>query len=156
MGSPVLQIRIMHMRLITVLLATFAVIIAGCSGQQRTARVGETGNNSAREVSDLAVEDARKFYDFNAPKTGLRIRSEPPGALVDWMGPEGRWITVGSTPSDEITIEATGKPELFRVYLRGYLPQTRWVAATTGSEGVSITFQLERELPGSDRFLSRR
>ena len=144
------------MRSITVLLAVLALLLAGCSTQRRSSRVGEIGRNSAREVSDLAVEQARNHYDFHAPKTGLTIYSEPAGAIIEWMGPEGRWLSVGSTPSSEITIEATGKPELFRLMLQGYLPQTRWVAATPSSESVSITFRLEPELPGRYFHIGRR
>ena len=140
------------MRSITVLLAVLALLLAGCSTQRRSSRVGEI----AREVSHLAVEQARNHYDFHAPKTGLTIYSEPAGAIIEWMGPEGRWLSVGSTPSSEITIEATGKPELFRLMLQGYLPQTRWVAATPSSESVSITFRLEPELPGRYFHIGRR
>ena len=86
------------------------------------------------------------------PKTGARFLSNPPGANVEWFNDDGIWVSVGSTPSREVVVEATGKPELFRVSLQGYLPQTRWVAATPSSQGVTVEFALQRELP-SDRFV---
>ena len=64
---------------------------------------------------------------------------------------DGQWVSVGNTPTEEIVIEATGKPELFRVSAPGYLSQIRWVAATPNAEGVTVEFTLDPELP-NDRF----
>ena len=79
------------------------------------------------------------------------IRSEPPGAVVEWMNRDGMWVVVGSTPTKEIVIEATGKPELFRVSREGYLPQTQWVASTGSSRNIDILFELQQDLPYGSR-----
>jgi hypothetical protein len=131
------------------------VIVAGCgASQERPSRVGEVGLSSRYEAEFAAQRAAENFYEFHAPKTGAVIRSTPPGALVEWYNKEGIWVAVGNTPTREIVIEATGKPELFRVSKGGYLPLTRWVAATPSSEGVEVEFILDRDLP-TDRMIFR-
>ncbi|MCC7508958.1 MAG: hypothetical protein IT464_06255 [Planctomycetes bacterium] len=141
-------------RLCLLMLAGTLLLTAGCATQSRPSRVGEIGVNTRYEAELAAEREAREFYEYKAPKTGALIRSNPPGALVEWYNENGVWVALGNTPSREIVIEATGKPELFRVSLNGYLTQIRWVAATPSSEGVTVQFELEPELP-SDRFIFR-
>ncbi|GIK51337.1 MAG: hypothetical protein HUU03_09735 [Planctomycetaceae bacterium] len=136
------------MRVLTVLLLALGFFACGCaSSQARPSRVGEIGLNSAYERALSAENNARRTYEFSAPKTGALIRSEPPGATIEWLNHDGTWVTVGSTPSKQIVIEATGKPELFRVSRLGFLPQTRWVASTGGRGNVEVMFELEPDLP---------
>jgi hypothetical protein len=123
------------------------VLLAGCAVQKRPSQVGEVGYNPREERLIAAEEEARDYYDYNTPKTGAVIRSNPAGALVEWYNGDGIWVSVGTTPTLEIVIEATGKPELFRVSAPGYLPQIRWVATTPNGEGVAVSFELDRELP---------
>ncbi len=130
------------------LLLLAGTLISGCaSSQARPSRVGEVGLNSAYERALSEQSNVRHTYEFNAHKTGAIIRSEPPGAVVEWMNKEGMWVVVGSTPTREIVIEATGKPELFRVSREGYLPQTQWVASTGGRQSVDVLFELQPDLP---------
>jgi len=130
------------------LLLLAGTLISGCaSSQARPSRVGEVGLNSAFERALSEQDKVRYTYEYNARKAGAVIRSEPPGAIVEWMNREGIWVVVGSTPTKEIVIEATGKPELFRVSREGYLPQTQWVASTGGSKNVDIMFELHQDLP---------
>lgn len=142
----------MHMVRLCVLL--LVAVTAGCATQSRPSRVGEVGLNSRYEAELAAEREARHFYDYKAPKTSAVFHSNPPGALVEWYNEDGIWVAVGSTPSRDVVIEATGKPELFRVSLAGYLPQIKWVASTPGSEGVRVSFELEPELP-TDRTIFR-
>jgi hypothetical protein len=134
------------------LLAAF--VFSSCASQRRPARVGEVGADPRIERADLAAERARDTYDFRAPKVAARIRSNPSGALVEWQNADGLWVSVGNTPTRGVIIEATGKPELFRVSAPGYLSMTQWVAATRGAEEVEVTFTLEPELP-TDRMVFR-
>lgn len=127
------------------------IVLAGCASQSRPSRVGEVGVNERYESQMAAERTAQNHYAFIAPKAGATIRSDPPGALVEWNNQEGLWVSVGTTPTLEIAIEATGKPELFRVSMPGYLPQQRWVAATPRSDGVDVEFILEPELPADRR-----
>jgi hypothetical protein len=123
------------------------VLMAGCATQKRPSQVGEVGYNPREERSLAAEEEAQDYYDYKIAKTGAIIRSNPAGALVEWYNSDGIWVSVGNTPTREIVIEATGKPELFRVSAPGFIPQTRWVAATPNSEGVTVSFELDPELP---------
>jgi len=123
------------------------VLLAGCASQVRPSKVGEVGFNPRQEKALAAEEEASNYYDYKIPKSGAVIRSNPTGAMVEWYNPDGIWVSVGTTPTEEIVIEATGKPELFRVSAAGFLPQVRWVATTPSSEGVVVTFELDRELP---------
>lgn len=135
------------------LLAALVVLFSGCASQVRTGNVGQRGPVDETRERTLAAElQVSGFYDSRTPKTGAMFESSPPGAQVEWFDNNGRWITVGTTPSLEIVIEATGKPELFRVSMPGYLSQTRWVAATRGSRAVRVGFAMQRELP-YDRFV---
>lgn len=135
------------------LLAALALFIAGCASQVRPAKVGDVGGVDRTQQRAMQAElNARDAYENMTPKTGAIFHSNPPGANVEWYNDEGIWVSVGATPSREVVIEATGKPELFRVSLPGYLPQTRWVAATPSAKGVTIEFALQREL-ASDRYI---
>jgi len=129
-------------------------MFSGCASQSRPARVGEVGGDPRAQRADLAAERTRDYYAYHTPKVGARIRSNPSGALVEWYNEDGLWVSVGNTPTLGIIIEATGKPELFRVTAPGYLAQTRWVAATPGSEEVVVEFFLDPEIP-QDRMVFR-
>lgn len=135
------------------LLAALALFFAGCASQVRPAKVGDVGGvDRTQERAHQAELRTRDAYENHTPKTNARFISNPAGANVEWYNDDGIWVSVGSTPSREVVIEATGKPELFRISLPGYLPQTRWVAATPSSKGVVIELALQRELP-SDRYI---
>jgi len=135
------------------LLAALAVFFAGCASQTRPSKVGDVGGVDRMQERALQAEmRTRDTYEYMTPKTGAKFLSNPPGASVEWFNDDGIWVHVGSTPSREVVIEATGKPELFRVSLPGYLPQTRWVAATPSAKGVTIEFAMQREL-ASDRYI---
>ena len=134
------------------LLLFAGTLLTGCaSSQARPSRVGEVGLNSAFERALSEQSNVRHTYEYNAHKTGAIIRSEPPGAVVEWMNKDGMWVVVGSTPTREIVIEATGKPELFRVSREGYLSQTQWVASTGGRHNVEVMFELQLDLPYGTR-----
>ena len=138
----------------TSMLVCTAVLIALCSGcatQSRSSDVGDVGFNSRQERELAAEKSAQNYYRYITPKAGAVIRSNPTGALVEWYNNDGTWVSVGNTPTQDIVIEATGRPELFRVSAPGYLPQIRWVATTPNSEGVTVNFELDPELP-SDRY----
>jgi histidinol-phosphate/aromatic aminotransferase/cobyric acid decarboxylase-like protein len=136
------------------LLALIATLTFGCASGGESAQVGERGPvDRSAERAVLSSMAAEAWYDSRTPKTGALINSSPPGALVEWLNRDNIWVTVGSTPSIEIVIEATGKPELVRVSMPGYMSQSRWIAATPGSRAVAIDFQLQRELPTDRRFL---
>ncbi|MCA8913969.1 MAG: hypothetical protein KDB90_01055 [Planctomycetes bacterium] len=130
---------------------TLIAISTGCASQTRTSQVGEVGFNPRQERELAAEKSAQNYYDYITPKAGAVIRSNPAGALVEWYNGDGTWVAVGNTPTEDIVIEATGKPELFRVSAPGFLPQIRWVATTPNSEGVVVSFELDPELP-SDRY----
>jgi histidinol-phosphate/aromatic aminotransferase/cobyric acid decarboxylase-like protein len=132
-------------RLMTAL-SLACILLTGCATQKRPSQVGEVGYNPRGERALQAEMEAQDYYDYNTPKAGATIRSNPAGALVEWYNPDGIWVSVGTTPTLEIVIEATGKPELFRVSAPGYMPQIRWVATTPNSEGVVVSFELDREL----------
>lgn len=142
------------MRTIALFVAAAAVLLAaGCATQKREAtKVGQVGINTAEERAIVDSLETSKFYEYNTPKTGVVLRSNPPGALVEWLNNDGLWVSVGTTPTLQIAIEATGRPELFRVSMGGYLPEIRWVAATPASQSVTVEFNLERELK-QDRFV---
>lgn len=131
-----------------------AAILAGCAAQGRGTQVGEVGFNPRDEREIAAERAAQHYYDYTAPKAGATIRSNPAGALVEWYNDEGVWVAIGNTPTGDITIEATGKPELFRVSAPGFLPQIRWVAVTPSSEAAVVSFELEPELPSDRYFLA--
>jgi len=131
-----------------------AAILAGCAAQGRGTQVGEVGFNPRYEREIAAERAAQHYYDYTAPKAGATIRSNPAGALVEWYNDEGVWVAIGNTPTGDITIEATGKPELFRVSAPGFLPQIRWVAVTPSSEAAIVDFELEPELPSDRYFLA--
>lgn len=136
--------------------AAFAVLMLGCAAQGRTAEVGEMGPvDKTQQRAVQAALAAEAWYDSRTPKTGAMINSIPPGAMVEWLNQDREWVTVGTTPSLEIVIEATGKPELVRVSMPGYMAQTRWIAATPGSRAVALDFQLQRELPTDRKILSQ-
>ncbi|MCB9933594.1 MAG: hypothetical protein H6841_09250 [Planctomycetes bacterium] len=126
-------------------------MLAGCASQERGSEVGEVGFNPRYERELAAQRAAEHYYDYTAPKAGATIRSNPAGALIEWYNDEGIWVSIGNTPTNDIVIEATGKPELFRVSAPGFLPQIRWVAVTPSSEAAVVDFELEPELP-SDRY----
>ncbi|MBZ0136598.1 MAG: hypothetical protein K8I27_09520 [Planctomycetes bacterium] len=132
-------------------LCLLAVMLVGCAAQERQAQVGEVGFNPRHEVELHAEMQARNYYDYKTPKAGAVIRSNPAGALVEWYNDDGIWVAVGNTPTEQVVIEATGKPELFRVSAPGFMPAIRWVSAMPSAEGVEVDFELERELP-HDRF----
>lgn len=128
-----------------------ALVATGCSTQGRSAEVGEVGFNP-RQERELAAENfAGNYYNYKTPKAGAIIRSNPAGALVEWYNSDGQWVSVGNTPTQEIVIEATGKPELFRVSAPGYMSKIRWVATTPSAEGVTVEFTLDPDLP-NDRY----
>jgi hypothetical protein len=131
---------------VLVALSLVCVVLAGCASQTRPSQVGEVGLNPRHERALQAEREAQDYYDYKTPKTGAIIRSNPAGALVEWYNPDGIWVSVGTTPTLEIVIEATGKPELFRVSASGYMPQIRWVASMPNSEGVVVSFELDRDL----------
>lgn len=122
------------------------LFVSGCAHQSRPNRVGDTGYDVRHERSMAAARRARAHYDYVAPKASATIRSNPEGALVEWYNKDGIWVAVGTTPAYEIVIEATGKPELFRVSKDGYLSQTKWVAAVSGTPRVDVEFVLNRDL----------
>jgi hypothetical protein len=136
------------MRFCWLMLLLCGAVLGGCaSSQARPSRVGEIGLNSAFERALTAELEAGRKYEFSAPKTGAVIRSEPPGAIVEWLNRDGKWVTVGSTPTKQIVIEATGKPELFRISRDGYISQTHWLASTGGRNNIEVMFELEPDLP---------
>lgn len=139
------------MRVIWLLLLAGTLVTGCASSQARPSRVGEVGLNSAFERALSEQSNVRNTYEYNARKTGAIIRSEPPGAMVEWMNKDGMWVVVGSTPTREIVIEATGKPELFRVTREGYLPQTQWVASSGGRQSVEVMFEMQPDLPYGSR-----
>ena len=131
------------------LLGLGSLFLAGCVSQVRSgaALVGETGPvDRAHQRAVTASLSAEDRYEYRTPKIGALFNSIPPGADIEWLNDDRVWVTVGTTPSLEIVIEATGKPELFRVSMPGYLPQTRWVAATPGSANVAVNIELQRDL----------
>src|SRR5687768_17860458 len=132
-------------RLVTAL-SLACILLAGCATQKRPSQVGEVGYNPRGERALQAEMEAQDYYYYKTPKAGASIRGNPAGALVEWYNPDGIWVSVGTSPTLEIVIEATGKPELFRVSAPGYMPQIRWVATTPNSEGVVVSFELDREL----------
>lgn len=127
------------------------LLLSGCSHQARPNRVGETGFDPRHERSMAAERRAHLHYEYAAPKASATILSNPEGALLEWYNHEGVWVAVGTTPVHEVVIEATGKPELFRVSKDGYLPQSRWVAAVSGTPTVAIEFFLDRDLDPNHR-----
>lgn len=132
-------------------LCLLIIACAGCATQERQGQVGEVGYNPRHEIELHAEMQARHYYDYKTPKAGATIRSNPAGALVEWYNDEGIWVSVGNTPTEEIVVEATGKPELFRVSAPGFMPEIRWIAALPSTEGVIVEVELQRELP-HDRF----
>jgi hypothetical protein len=136
------------------LLALFGTLGFGCSSPGESARVGERGPvDRSHERAVMSSMAAEAWYESRTPKIGALINSSPPGAMVEWLNRDNVWVTVGSTPSLEIVIEATGKPELVRVSMPGYMSQSRWIAGTPGSKAVQVDFQLQRELPTDRRYL---
>lgn len=132
------------------LLACAGLLIAfstACATQERPSRVGDIGINPAYQRRLSVEREAMNYYDYRTPKTTAVIRSNPAGALVEWYNSDGQWVAIGNTPTRDVVIEATGKPELFRVSAPGYLPEIRWVATTPSSEGVDVQFQLDPDLP---------
>jgi hypothetical protein len=123
------------------------VVLAGCTTQDRKAQVGEVGFNPRQEIELHAELRARNYYDYRTPKAGAVIRSNPAGALVEWYNNDGIWVAVGNTPTSKIVVEATGKPELFRVSAPGFMSQIRWIAAMPSTDGVEVEIELMRELP---------
>lgn len=117
-------------------------LAAGCATQSRPSEVGDVGFNPRHERHLAAKREAENYYTYNTPKTFTIIRSDPAGALVEWHNPEGRWVAIGNTPTREVVIEATGKPELFRVSAPGFLPKTKWVAAMPDADALEVTFEL--------------
>lgn len=129
--------------------------ISGCASQTRPSEIGSIGVNTRYEKELAAELEARNYYDGHTPKVGAFIRSNPPGASVEWYNDDGIWVFVGNTPTRDIVIEGTGKPELFRVSAPGYLPRIEWVASTPSARSVNVNFDLQRELP-TDRYLTGR
>lgn len=126
-------------------------VCAGCATQERKNEVGEIGFNPRHETERHAEMHARNYYDYKTPKAGATIRSNPAGALVEWYNSDGIWVSVGNTPTQQIVVEATGKPELFRVSAPGFMPEIRWISAMPSTDGVVVDIELTRELP-HDRF----
>ena len=157
-ASPERQYRIRVMafaRLCMLVCVTtlLVVVTTACSSQERRGEVGEIGFNPRLERELQAEKEAAQYYDYNTPKAGAIIRSNPAGALVEWYNADGQWVAVGNTPTEQIVIEATGRPELFRVSAPGFMSQIRWVAATPNSEGVDIEFTLDPELPNERYYI---
>lgn len=121
--------------------------LAGCANQQRPAKVGDVGVDPVRQQAEYESERVRDEYQYQIPKTSAFIESDPKGALVEWLNPDGFWVVVGNTPTEGVVIEATGRPELFRVSASGFIPETRWIAATPGSDHVRVRMHLEPDLP---------
>ena len=132
-------------------LCLLVAVSAACATQERQGQIGEVGYNPRHEVELHAELQARNYYDYKTPKAGATIRSNPAGALVEWFNDDGIWVSVGNTPTEQVVVEATGKPELFRVSAPGFMPEIRWIAAMPNVEGVEVNVELERELP-HDRF----
>ena len=141
---------------VLMLVCVVAMLTAGCASQVRPSQVGETGYNPRNERALAAEDEARNYYDYKTPKAAAVIRSSPAGALVEWYNDDGIWVSVGNTPTAQVVIEATGKPELFRVSSPGYISQIRWIASMPSSEGVTLEVELEPELPFQRRVLHGR
>lgn len=127
------------------------LFVAGCATQSRPSKVGDTDYDARAERHLQAERDVEDHYDQVVPRTSTVIRSNPPGALVEWFNDEGTWVAIGNTPTSEVVIEATGRPELFRVSAPGYLPKTRWVAAMPDGVGEEVSFELIPAGPGDIR-----
>src|SRR5690606_11450259 len=128
---------------------------AGCSSPQvKPNKVGEVGFDSRYEAEHSARRAALNYYDTRAAKTSAVIHSTPVGALVEWQNREGIWVAVGNTPTSPIVIEATGRPELFRVSAPGFLPATQRIAAPPSTQGIRVDFTLVPELPLSQRIFT--
>jgi hypothetical protein len=133
----------------------FVALCGGCATQGRTSQVGDIGFNPRQERELAAKKAAENYYEYDTPKAGAKILSNPAGALVEWYNDDGQWVSVGTTPTEDVVIEATGRPELFRVSAPGYMPAIRWVAVTPSSEGVTVKFDLEPELPADQYYIGR-
>ncbi|MHC4839535.1 MAG: hypothetical protein ACYTDT_01055 [Planctomycetota bacterium] len=133
-------------RITLLLLGVVLTLVCSCASQGRASQVGEIGLNSSYEAARNAELFSQNFYDYKTPKVGVNFESDPEGAMVEWHNDDGMWVTVGSTPTEEVVIEATGKPELFRISQTGYLSQVRWVATLPNVEEVTIKVQLEKDL----------
>ncbi|MDC1142997.1 hypothetical protein OAU50_07895 [Planctomycetota bacterium] len=133
-------------RMALFLLGVVAATVCGCATQSRASRVGEVGLNSKYEAARDAELNSQNYYDYRTPKVGVTFESDPEGALVEWHNNDGVWVTVGSTPTEDIVIEATGKPELFRVSQTGYIPQIRWIASLPNVDEVSVKIHLDKDL----------
>jgi hypothetical protein len=129
---------------VLVLACVVGFVFGGCASQARPpAAVGDVDVDPFTLRSGNAARDVGMHYDQITPKVGASIRSNPSGALIEWYNAEGTWVAIGNTPTREVVIEGTGRPELFRVTAPGYLPQIRWVAATPGARTVEVEFFLE-------------
>ena len=123
--------------------------LGGCANQHRPNTVGSTDFDKVTDRVGRSTSRAETYYDNRTPKTTARIRSEPAGALVEWQNAEGIWVAIGNTPTREVVIEGTGRPELFRISAPGFMPRTQWVAATGSQDKVDVNIVLDRELPGA-------
>jgi len=144
-----------RLRVLVFLIGLAPLIGIGCASQSRPAKVGEIGMNSFQEKMVQAEAQAQRHYDFVVPKTTAIIRSQPPGALVEWFNSDGVWVAIANTPTPGMVIESSGKPELIRLTMPGYLPLTRWIAAPPNSRAIEVSFELKLEAPEDD-FIGRR
>ncbi|MEE9312841.1 MAG: hypothetical protein V3V10_10580 [Planctomycetota bacterium] len=127
-----------------VMLAT----ICGCASQTKNTMVGEP------EVKfDCNNRMDSKSYAFHTSRVEVVFASQPTGALVEWNDGRGQWIAVGSTPMENVAIEATGKPELFRISQEGYLPQIRWVKTQANIEKMNIEINLVKDITPNREYL---
>ena len=134
------------------LLLIAGTLISGCaSSQARPSRVGEVGLNSAFERALSEQDKVRHTYEYKAGEEDASLSTLSPNTAAAGGGIVNERYVVGSTPTREIVIEATGKPELFRVSREGYLPQTQWVASTGGSKNIEVLFELHLDLPYGSR-----
>ena len=127
-----------------VMLAT----ICSCSSQTKNTMVGEPVVRF-----DYNNRMDSKNYSYHSPSVEIVFESQPTGALVEWNDGRGQWMAVGSTPMENIAIEATGKPELFRISQEGYLPQIRWVKTQADVEKVNIEINLVKDITPNREYL---
>ncbi|MCC6575495.1 MAG: hypothetical protein IT462_17085 [Planctomycetes bacterium] len=125
----------------------FVAFASGCASQHRPNTVGSVEYDKISERAGRSTRSAEAYYDQRTPKTTARLNSEPPGALVEWQNSQGIWVTIGNTPTREVVIEGTGRPELFRISAPGFMTRTQWIAATGPQDKVEVTVLLDRELP---------
>lgn len=122
----------------------FAVaMFCGCASQHRVSKVGSDTESRPSGAARLAT---RYSYDFQAPSVEVIFKSKPEGALIEWRNDDDNWVALGPTPSEDVLIEATGKPELFRISHSGYMSQSRWVSTIPSAKAVEVHVVLEKDL----------